>query len=551
MAVTFVKPELNQVIKRKSDGAMFRVIADCDEYSLIYRLPSIDDLLNLINCDFDDYDELDSRYAQWLKGDSTVTPLLFSDGMPPQYDLSSDQGLLKALHDISLSPWNELGEWQLSRIYVKRPYVNSYDDYDDDDYYDRYYDEDDEEESAPVIEQALEWDEVDFVRDPFAPLLHTHQNRWERVKSRELYALLAPLDLALIWELFEEFDNSFCINMGVRLGMPEHLVQHLLHIWCIFGGCKEGLIYAQELLSAQSALTASQTNKLGEWSYHLWLSWSYRLAMRLDIRKKQKVKPEAWDESFAAYGSAIISAFGGPKYSLLYAAKHSILFQPQLEYFEWICQVMRKNGLDGKYVTRSELEAYGIDPNFNSWIWALPCKSSAMLPPALNSELQAENDFYCMGLALEQAVLAYQKGEVPVGAVVSSSFDDGWRLLAANGNSVISENDPSAHAEILALRAAGQEIDNYRLGGTTLYVTLEPCCMCAMAAIHARVDRIVYGAVDPRTGACGSVFDLVNDPHHNHHVEVVGGVRAAECAQLLKRFFAERREQSRYQANAD
>ena len=156
-----------------------------------------------------------------------------------------------------------------------------------------------------------------------------------------------------------------------------------------------------------------------------------------------------------------------------------------------------------------------------------------------------------MGLALEQAVLAYQKGEVPVGAVVLSSFDEGLRLLAANGNSVISENDPSAHAEILALRAAGQEIDNYRLGGTTLYVTLEPCCMCAMAAIHARVDRIVYGAVDPRTGACGSVFDLVNNPHHNHHVEVVGGVRAAECAQLLKRFFAERREQSRYQANAD
>ena len=130
MAVTFVKPELNQVIKRKSDGAMFRVIADCDEYSLIYRLPSLDDLLNLINCDFDDYDELCSRYAQWLKGDSTVTPLLFSENLPPQYDLSTELGLLKALHDMSLSPWNELGEWQLSRIYVKRPYVKSDDDYD-------------------------------------------------------------------------------------------------------------------------------------------------------------------------------------------------------------------------------------------------------------------------------------------------------------------------------------------------------------------------------------------------------------------------------------
>ena len=162
MAVTFVKPELNQVIKRKSDGAMFRVIADCDEYSLIYRLPTLDDLLNLIKLDFDDYDELGSRYAQWLKGDSTVTPLLFSENLPPQRDLSSELGLLKALHEMSQSPWNELWEWQLSRIYVKRPYVKSDDDYDDDDYYgrynrynryDHYYDyddDDDDDDSAPA-----------------------------------------------------------------------------------------------------------------------------------------------------------------------------------------------------------------------------------------------------------------------------------------------------------------------------------------------------------------------------------------------------------------
>lgn len=565
MAVTFVKPELNQVIKRKSDGAMFRVIADCDEYSLIYRLPTLDDLLNLINCDFDDYDELCSRYAQWLKDDSTVTPLLFSENLPPQRDLSSELGLLKALHEMSQSPWNELGEWQLSRIYVKRPYVKSDDDYDDDDYYgrynrynrynryDHYYDydddDDDDDEVDPAIAQALEWDEVDFVRDPFAPLLHTHQNRWERVKSRDLYALLAPLDFARVWKFVEGSGSSFFNNMGVRLGMPAHLVQHLLHVWCIFGGCKEGLIYAQELLSAQSALTASQDDELGAWSYRLWLSWSYQLAMQLDVRKEQKVKPEFWDESVAEYGSAIMSAFGGPKYSLLYAVKHSTLFQPQLKHFEAICHSL--NSFDGKNVKRAELETYGIDPNFLGWVLPLPCKAGTTLPAELKAKLQAELDFYCMGLALEQAVLAYKKGEVPVGAVVLSSFDEGLRLLAAKGNSVISEHDPSAHAEILALRAAGKEMDNYRLGGTTLYVTLEPCCMCAMAAIHARVDRIVYGAVDPRTGACGSVFDLVNDPHHNHHVEVVGGVRAQECSQLLKRFFAERREQSREQGDAD
>ena len=549
MAVTFVKPELNQVIRRKSDGAMFRVIADCAEYSLIYRLPSLNDLLELIELDFDDYDELCSRYLQWLKGDSTVTPVLFGDSLPPQHDLSTDLGLLKALHDMSSSPWNELGEWKLYRIYIKRPYVSSddEDDYDDGDYfyerYDHYYDDDeDDEDLDPAIAQALEWDEVDFVRDPFAPLLHTHQNRWERVKGRELYALLAPLDLARIWQHFEDCGNSFLFNMSVRCGMPANLMQHLLHVWCIFGGCKEGLSYAQELLSEQSALTAYQDGTLGGWLGHLWFSLNYRLAMRVDVRKEQKVKPEAWDENFASYGSAIISAFGGPKYSLFSAIKNSPLLQPQLEAFDEICFKLRNNDLDGAHVNRAELEAYGIDPNVNCWVLPLPCKEDVALPDALTTEWQAEQDLYCMGLALEQAVLAYKKGEVPVGAVVLSTFDSGWRLLAAQGNSVISQHDPSAHAEILALRKAGREMDNYRLGGTTLYVTLEPCCMCAMAAIHARVDRIVYGAVDPRTGACGSVFDLVNDPHHNHHIEVVGGVRAPECSQLLKRFFAERRD---------
>ena len=143
-----------------------------------------------------------------------------------------------------------------------------------------------------------------------------------------------------------------------------------------------------------------------------------------------------------------------------------------------------------------------------------------------------------MARALERARGAAAAGEVPVGAVIVSA--DG-ALLAETANSPIATNDPGAHAEMLALRAAGAAIENYRLVGTTLYVTLEPCAMCAGAIVHARVARLVYGATDPRCGACGSVFDLACNDALNHAVEVEGGVLADECSALLQEFFAARR----------
>jgi tRNA(adenine34) deaminase len=129
-------------------------------------------------------------------------------------------------------------------------------------------------------------------------------------------------------------------------------------------------------------------------------------------------------------------------------------------------------------------------------------------------------------------------GEVPVGAVLVAA--DG-AVLAEAGNAPIADNDPTAHAEMRVLRAAGRTLGNYRLPGTTLYVTLEPCAMCAGAVVHARVARIVYGAADPRAGACGTVLDLVRHPALNHRVEVLAGVAEQDCAALLKAFFAERR----------
>ncbi len=142
-----------------------------------------------------------------------------------------------------------------------------------------------------------------------------------------------------------------------------------------------------------------------------------------------------------------------------------------------------------------------------------------------------------MRLALGQARLAAAKGEVPVGAVV---VRDG-EVLGAGFNQPIGAHDPSAHAEIMAMRAAASAIGNYRLVGCDLYVTLEPCAMCAGAIQHARIGRVVYGAADPKTGACGSVVDLFAEPRLNHHAHVYGGVMASECAALLSSFFAERR----------
>lgn len=147
----------------------------------------------------------------------------------------------------------------------------------------------------------------------------------------------------------------------------------------------------------------------------------------------------------------------------------------------------------------------------------------------------SENDFMRAALALaEQAEGA---GEVPVGAVV---VRDG-AVIGSGFNSPINRHDPSAHAEILALRAAGAASGNYRLSGCTLYVTLEPCVMCSGAILHARIGRVVFGAPDPSTGACGSVLNLFGEPRLNHHTTVEGGMLAEECGRLLKRFFQERR----------
>ena len=143
-----------------------------------------------------------------------------------------------------------------------------------------------------------------------------------------------------------------------------------------------------------------------------------------------------------------------------------------------------------------------------------------------------------MARALEMAREAREQGEVPVGAVL---VGPGGEKLAASGNAPIASRDATAHAEIRALREAGRAVGNYRLPGTTMYVTLEPCPMCAGALLQARVARLVFGAPDPRTGACGSVIDLLRDNRWNHRIEVVGSVLEEECGALLRAFFAARR----------
>lgn len=143
-----------------------------------------------------------------------------------------------------------------------------------------------------------------------------------------------------------------------------------------------------------------------------------------------------------------------------------------------------------------------------------------------------------MGLALEQASAAAEAGEVPVGAVL---VKDG-ELIAEAGNAPIELHDPTAHAEVQVLRKAAEALNNYRIPGTTLYVTLEPCPMCAGAMIHSRVERLVFGASDPRTGAAGSVFPLLQDDRHNHRVQVEGGLLAQESADMLRQFFRARRK---------
>ena len=142
-----------------------------------------------------------------------------------------------------------------------------------------------------------------------------------------------------------------------------------------------------------------------------------------------------------------------------------------------------------------------------------------------------------MELALNLARAAGAAGEVPVGALVVR----GGEVVGRGFNQPISRHDPTAHAEVMALREAAVRLGNYRLPGCTLYVTLEPCAMCAGAIMHARIDRVVFGGRDPKTGAAGSVVDLFAELRLNHHTEVVGGVLAKECGSLLSSFFAARR----------
>jgi len=148
-------------------------------------------------------------------------------------------------------------------------------------------------------------------------------------------------------------------------------------------------------------------------------------------------------------------------------------------------------------------------------------------------------DEHYMQLALEQAELAAERGEVPVGAVL---VDAHGAVLASDGNRPIEYNDPTAHAEMVVLRQAGRSLANYRLPGTTIYVTIEPCIMCAGALVHARVNRVVYGADDPKAGGMMSIYQVGRDGLLNHNLEVTGGVLGEECAAVLRGFFQRKRK---------
>jgi len=147
------------------------------------------------------------------------------------------------------------------------------------------------------------------------------------------------------------------------------------------------------------------------------------------------------------------------------------------------------------------------------------------------------NDTEAMETALAEARAAAQAGEVPIGAVIVRNGE----IIARGQNSVLRTLDPTAHAEIVAMRAAAAVLGNYRLPDCTLYVTLEPCAMCAGAMIHARLDRLVYAAADPKAGACGSVLQVLNHPQLNHQMQVEQGIAAQESAELLRSFFRQRR----------
>ena len=152
-----------------------------------------------------------------------------------------------------------------------------------------------------------------------------------------------------------------------------------------------------------------------------------------------------------------------------------------------------------------------------------------MEPPITDQE--------AMEMALSKAMLASEAGEVPVGAIAVHNGE----IIAGGQNRVLRDKDPTAHAEIIAMRGAAAVLGNYRLNGVTLYVTLEPCAMCAGAMIHARIDRLVYAASDPKAGAAGSVLEVLNNPRLNHQMKVDSGILAEESAELLRSFFRDRR----------
>lgn len=156
-------------------------------------------------------------------------------------------------------------------------------------------------------------------------------------------------------------------------------------------------------------------------------------------------------------------------------------------------------------------------------------------------EASPHDDANWMRQAIELAREAWQAGEVPVGAVIVA----GGEIVGRGYNQPISRHDPTAHAEVMALRDAAARLANYRLPGTTLYVTMEPCVMCAGAILHARVARVVYGAKEYKTGAHGSVLDVFAEPRLNHHCQIVGGVLQEECAALISDFFESRRQRKK------
>ncbi|HIV70072.1 MAG TPA: tRNA adenosine(34) deaminase TadA [Candidatus Aquabacterium excrementipullorum] len=171
------------------------------------------------------------------------------------------------------------------------------------------------------------------------------------------------------------------------------------------------------------------------------------------------------------------------------------------------------------------------------------CASNTVTDP---SAFITPADEHAMRIALDQAHNAWLAGEVPVGAVIMRA----GQVLATGYNRPITTHDPTAHAEIVALRHASQLLENYRLPDCELFVTLEPCAMCAMALMHARFKRVVFAAHDPKTGVAGSVIDLFGNAQLNHHTQIVGGVLADASSQMLKQFFAERRAQIRAERDA-